>query len=193
VRPSNFDGLVWEDGQSYAVPGVSSLRTVLHAGKWAIATGVGTVLLCFRPYITSGPIVICTAAVSGRPTGVRLEEQRRLLARILSEAERLAAPSDQNELKTRPTQPAPDLETYLREEGPAGAALLLALIACNGNKAADLGNSVKARIGVEIDPVELQQVLSRLPESSSPEMAAALRASGWGAHLRRVEQALSAT
>lgn len=192
VHPSNFDGVAWEDGQPYAVAGVSSLRTVLHAGKWAVATGVGTVLLCFRPHMTAGPIVICTAAVAGRPPGVRFEEQRRLLARILTEAEKLVVSFGQKKPEMHPTEPAPDLETYLRDEGPAGAAMLLALIACKANKAADLASSVKARLGIELEPVELQRVLSRLPEASTPEMAVALKASGWGAHLRRVEQAIAA-
>ncbi|OJH38237.1 hypothetical protein [Cystobacter ferrugineus] len=194
VRASNFDGVAWEDGQQYDVSGVSSLRTVLHVGRWAVATGVGTVLLCFRPHMTAGPIVICTASVAGRPSGVQVEAQRRLLMRILMEAEKLTGPSDHpKKPETRPTEPAPDLATYLRDEGPVGAALLLALIACKGNKAADLASSAKAHLGIALKPVELQRVLNRLPETSTPEIAAALKASGWGAHLRRVEQAMAAT
>jgi hypothetical protein len=192
VRASNFDGVAWEDGQQYAVSGVSSLRTALHAGKWAVATGVGTVLLCFRPHMTAGPIVICTAAVAGRPSGVALEEQRRLLGRILAEADALASPRSTKPTEAPPSKPAADIGTFLREEGPAGAVLLLALLASKGDKAGDLAGSAKLHLGVDLDPGELQRVLGRLPESNGPEMAAALKAFGWGAHLRRVDQALAA-
>jgi len=193
VRASNFDGVAWEDGQQYAVSGVSSLRTALRAGKWAVATGVGTVLLCFRPHMTAGPIVICTAAVAGRPSGVRLEEQRRLLEWILKEAESLASQRSPKQPEARTNKPAADVATFLREEGPTGAVLLLALLACKGDKAGDLAGSARSRLGVDLEPGELQRVLIRLPETSRPEMATALRAFGWGAHLRRVEQAMAAT
>jgi hypothetical protein len=192
VRASNFDGVAWEDGQQYAVSGVSSLRTALHAGKWAVATGVGTVLLCFRPHMTAGPIVICTAAVAGRPSGVRLEEQRRLLERIVAEAAALASPRSPKPTEAPPSTPAADLAAFLQEEGPPGAVLLLALLACKGDKAADIAGSAKSHLGVDLDPAELQRLLGRLPETTGPEMAGALRTFGWGAHLRRVEQALAA-
>lgn len=191
VRANNFDGVAWEDGQQYAVSGVSSVRTALHAGRWAVATGVGTTLLCFRPHMTAAPIVICTAAVAGRPSGVRLEEQRRLFERILTEAEALGSPHP-NEPEMRPKEPATDLSTFLSEEGPIGASLLMALLSCQGDRAADLAGSAKSHLGIELEPGVLQRVLARLPEASRREMAVALRASGWGPHLRRVEQAMAA-
>ena len=56
VFPSEFRTLQWE-GQTYSVPGVSVLQTTLHAGKWAVATGLGTAVLGYRPHSgASGPL-----------------------------------------------------------------------------------------------------------------------------------------
>ncbi len=191
VRAGNFDGVAWEDGEQYVVSGVSSLRTMLHAGRWALATGVGVVVLCFRPHITAGPIVMCTAALGSRPPGVELEEQRRLLSRILRETSAHVRPPSPKQGDTRTNEPALDLDTYLSEEGAQGAGLLLALVACKGDRAADVAKVAKELLGIELPESEAGRALRRVPDSSTQAIVTALRASGWGAHLRRVEQAIA--
>jgi hypothetical protein len=187
VRAGDFDGVSWEDGQQYGVPGVASFRTALHAGRWGLATGVGPVVLCFRGHTTAGPIILCTAALTSRPPGVPLREQRRLISRILSEIDTHAKRPGQNRQAVGKLEPARDLDTYLEEEGAVGAAVLLTLIACNGDRNADLTTVAREILGTGLQREDSERVLCRLPEASVEAMALALRSFGWGAHLRQVE------
>ncbi len=170
---------------------MSSLRTTLHAGRWAIASGVGTVVLCFRPYAAAGPIVVCTAALTSRPPGVESGEQRRLLERIVAEAASHTGPPVHDRDNEPPVEPAFDLDAYLDEEGEVGAALLLAMRACEGDRSADVATVAREVVGVVIPIGEVDRCVRRIPEASTKMIAIALRAHGWGAHLRQIERAMA--
>jgi hypothetical protein len=191
VRAGDFDGVCWDDGQQYGVPGVASFRTALHAGRWALAIGVGPVVLCFRAHTTAGPIVLCTAAATSRPPGVALQEQRRLISRILSEVGAHSMPPVPNGEVAGPLEPAQDLDAYLEEEGAAGTAVLLTLIACNGNRDADLTTVAREILGTALQREVIERILCRLPGASIEAMAMALRSFGWGAHLRQVQRVMA--
>jgi hypothetical protein len=191
VRPGDFDGIAWDDGQQYIVPGVSSLKTTLHAGRWAIASGVGTIVLCFRPHAAAGPIVVCTAALTSRPPGVELGEQRRLLARIVDEVASHTGPPVPDRGDEPLVEPAFDLDAYLDEEGEVGAVLLLAMRACKGDRSADVATVAREVIGVVLPISEVDRCVRRIPEASIQAIAIALRAHGWGAHLRQIERAMA--
>lgn len=187
VHAADFETVEWQDGVAYRVPGVCVLKSALHAGKWAIASGLGVVVLSFRSHAAAGPIVLCTASVAGRAPGVRREEQRRLFERILSEADAarpcLEPPCDAEV----PPGPAADLDACFRETDNRGAAVLLALIACGGDRQADLSGTARQILGISLDPDEALKMLARLPEASADELSEGLRKHGWLPYLKRVE------
>jgi hypothetical protein len=87
--------------------------------------------------------------------------------------------------------PAQDLDTYLHKEGAVGATVLLALIACNGDRNADLVTVAKGILGTALQKEITETILRRLPQASIQAMTTALRSFGWGAHLRQVERVMA--
>jgi hypothetical protein len=191
LKPADFDTVHWEDGAHYSVSGVCHLQTALHAGRWATATGLGPVVLAYRPRSAAGPIVICTALVAGRPLGVDRNEQRRLLQRILAVTESVLPTRAQIDEKSEGSPAAaPDLDTYLRETGEHGAALLLTILACNGDRESDLADAAGKVLGLQLNLEEIEQNLKRIPQASVADISSSLKQHGWTAYLRRVEQFL---
>lgn len=190
VHAADFDTVEWQDGMAYRVPGVCVLKSALHSGKWAVASGLGIVVLSFRLHAAAGPIVLCTASVGSRAPGAKREEQRRLLEQILSEtdaARPCLEPTCDAEVLAGPLA---DLDTYFRETGDRGAAVLLALIACRGDRKADVVGMARQSLGITLDPDEAVKMLTLLPEVSPEDLSDSLRKHGWSAYLKRVEEML---
>ncbi len=190
VHAADFDTVDWEDGRQYAVSGVCYLKTSLHAGRWAVATGLGPVVLSYRPHSAAGQIVLCTASITGRPPGVDRKEQYRLLERILRDVQSSQSSAGQMDSSPRRQVSLLDLVTFLQETGERGASLLLTLFACNGDREADISEVAARVLGLVLSTREVEAGLKRLQEASPEELSAALRKYGWGAHLRRIEQLL---
>lgn len=182
VVPGEFRGITWE-GQNYAVPGVAVLETSLHAGKWAVAAGVGTAVLAWRPHAGAGAVVLCTAALTGRPLGVEREQQRLLLARILSEAASSTAAPRRDE---SPASRRVPLGTFLDEEAEAGAALLLAWLIAGAEEVEAVRSAAHQLLGLELQKPEVERMLARLVMPGVEEARAELRRRGWGPYLRRL-------
>lgn len=180
IRAGEGKAVMWNDGEEFKVSSVSQVDTVLHAGRWA-RTEQGTAVFSYRPHAAAGAIVLCTANVTSRATGVDRAEQARLLGRILTECGAgAAAPTAGGQRHA----PASDSADFLRIEGPRAAALLLALVACEGDRSADLETIARQRLGLVLDPGDARWLLDRLPEAGLDAIQAALIAAGWGAHLR---------
>jgi hypothetical protein len=182
VVPGEFRGVSW-DGQDYAVPGVAVLETSLHAGKWAVAAGLGTAVLAWRPHAGAGAVVLCTAALTGRPLGVEREQQRQLLERILREAASGTTAPRREELSVAERVP---LGTFLDEEGEAGAALLLAWLVAGADEAEAVRSAAQQLLGLELQTPEIKRMLARLVVPGVEEARAELQRRGWGPHLRRL-------
>jgi hypothetical protein len=186
VKPGEFTSLTWEDGSSYKVPGVSRIESALHAGRLAIAQGLGPVALSFRPHQASGPVLICTANLAGRPLGVDPADQKALFDRLLGalESMKAAGDSDTEEIAS----PAADLNVFLSETGGVGAAVLLSLWAVSGDRT-QLNRTARELLGLELAEEDWEKCLKRLPENVSvEEIEKTLHAHGWSAHLRRMKQ-----
>lgn len=187
VHATDFDNVEWQDGVAYGVPGVCVLKSALHSGKWAVASGLGIVVLSFRPHAAAGPIVLCTASVGGRAPGARREDQRRLFEHILAEAN-AARPCRQPTCNTADQLgPVADMDTYFAQTSDRGAAVLLALIACGGDRKANLSDTARQVLGISLDPGEAAKMLALLPEASVDDLSESLRKHGWSAFLKRIE------
>ena len=186
VRPSETDAVRWEDGESYAVSGVCHIETTLPAGRWA-SSDSGAIVLGFRPNTSAGPIVVCTAAITSRAIGVKREEQMRLFARIMAKAHAAGMNSGQP-VKHRNLHPFVDASSFLKETGPAGGAVALALFAAKGDREADLCAIAREFLGVTIDEEQLAVLLQRLPDVELNDLEVALKQLGWSAYIRRVLQ-----
>src|SRR5207302_3677573 len=102
----------------------------LHAGKWATAAGLGTAVLAYRPHAGAGAVVLCSAAVTGRPLGVDREAQRALLRRILEEAAAGTVARGEATSEADPAgQVAENAAAFLEQEREMGAAVVLACLA----------------------------------------------------------------
>lgn len=165
------------------MPGVAVLETSLHAGKWAVATGLGTAVLAWRPHAGAGAVVLCTAALTGRPLGVEREQQRLLLTRILSEAASGTAAPRRDESAAAGLVP---LGTFLDEEAEEGAALLLAWLVAGAEEAEAIRSAAQQLLGLELQKPEVERMLARLVMPGVEEARAELRRRGWGPHLRRL-------
>lgn len=181
IRAHDAKVVKWNDGEEYRVSSVSHIHTVLHAGQWA-RTEEGSAVFSYRPHASAGLVVLCTANVTSRALGVDRGEQERLLGRILAECGGAAVHLDDRS-KDGPMLAA-DTESFLRTEGDAGAALLLALVASGGDRTADLETVARERLGLRLDAGDARRLLDRLPEFNVDRLDVALRDAGWGAHLR---------
>ena len=151
IVAADFDQIVWEDGTESEVSGVSYFKTSMHAGRLATAKNLGPVIFFYRSHVAAGPIVLCSAAVTGRPIGIKREAQKKLLSRINREIKALEPESSKKKNKCRLpiegagncTAPLSVLESFLNENGEQGASLLLALYACNGERQSHLSGTRK--------------------------------------------------
>ncbi len=184
VRPGEASAVVWEDGNRYDVPGLTVLDTALADGHWARSTA-GTSVLAFRPHTRAGLIVICTATVVGPALDADPAAQRALLNRLLDELERRAprhaiAADD----GASPEAPATAAD-YLDRHGADGALVLLAALAAPG---APVDAAALAAIGAALHENRLERLVAAMPSAQPAEVEQALRAAGWGSHLRALGQ-----
>ena len=179
IRAREGRAVTWNDGEEFMVSSVSHVDTVLHAGQWA-RTEQGTAVFSYRPHAAAGTVVLCTANVTSRAVGVDRGEQARLLGRILRECR--GPQADLAETSGHHPVPVADAGEFLRTEGAKGAALLLALVACEGDRTADLEAIARGRLGLDVG--DARCLLDRLPDASLDTIETELKEAGWGAHLR---------
>lgn len=186
VKPGDFSEIVWCEGSIYSVSGVSHFKTSLHAGNWAKAEAGGTTVLGFRTHATAGPIILCSASLTSRPLGIKFEEQQRLFDQIVSciAAMGVVPKKVESDEPIRTVSPL-GIEAFLDEFGEQGASLLLALVASNGDREADLAVNAQKAIGLRLTD-ETVGLLKQLEETPLPGIESALQKYGWGAYLRRL-------
>ncbi|AUB82278.1 hypothetical protein [Candidatus Thiodictyon syntrophicum] len=178
--PGESDGLVWDDGRRYAVPGVTVIETALPQGHWA-RSAAGTSVLAYRPHTQAGLICLCTATVAGPALGADPAEQQALFDRLLDELARRAPerpPAD-------PIAPSPALCAsvceYLERHGAEGALVLLAALNAPDGRADAAGLE---SIGATLAADRLAELVAAQPAATAQAIEQALNAAGWGAHLR---------
>ena len=180
IKPGETSELRWEDGHRYEVPGVTVIDTALSEGHWA-RSAAGTSVLAFRPHTQAGLIALCTATVAGPALGADPTAQRALLHRVLDELERRAPRRPTPAVDHVTPQSAADAAEYLERHGADGALVLLAVFALPGRP---VDAAALAAIGAALPDVRLTQLAAQLPDAAPDEIEQALRAAGWGAHLR---------
>ena len=195
IKAADFDTLVWEDATEYEVSGVSFFKTSMNAGRLATAKQVGPAIFYYRSHAAAGPIVLCSAAVTGRPIGIKRASQKKLLSRIDREI-RVLAPELSKRKKIYPLplpsnsdckDPLLGVETFLKEAGEQGASLVLALYACDGNRQQPLSQTAKEILGISLQEKMIEESLPKIPQVSKETLSAVLTRFGWGAFLRRVD------
>jgi hypothetical protein len=77
------------------------------------------------------------------------------------------------------------IEAFLDEFGEQGASLLLALVASDGNREADMAANAQRAIGLRLTD-ETIGLLKQLEETPLQEIETALQEYGWGAYMRRL-------
>jgi hypothetical protein len=174
--------VTWHDGTSFAVPATTAIRANLPNGCWGRSEGHATVV-AWRPHSQAGWTVLCTPTVAGRTLDADPTVQLALLEHILDEAART---TERRRLQEGPAVPAAaTAEEFLAQRGELGALALLAWWAAPGP---DLDEAALARLGVQLDADALRTLGEALPQLEPGEVEATLRAAGWGAHLRVLEQ-----
>jgi hypothetical protein len=184
VKPGEFNSLLWEERQ-YRVSGTSVFDSALHAAKWATSVGVGTVILGYRAHAAAAPIVLCSAAVTGRPLGVQVEEQRSLFERIIETASSQSVRKEVPTTEGKSAGRAPSLDAFLEEEGNLGAAFLMAKFA--SGEGCDVRKSARDILSIDFSNEQLAHLEDRVPELCGENVEEVLRRRGWGPYLRRIE------
>jgi hypothetical protein len=122
---------------------------------------------------------------------VNRAEQSRLLSRILAEM----GPSKKEQVPPSPAATSSrvisDIDSFLAETGAAGAALTLALVACHGNREAELAEVGRKLLGIALSAKQVESLLHLLPPLELNMLEDGLKRAGWGAYLRRVRQMLA--
>jgi hypothetical protein len=196
IVAADFNTILWEDGTESEVSGVSFFRTSMHAGRLATAKNLGPAIFYYRSHAAAGPVVLCSAAVTGSPIGIKRKAQKKLLSRIIREIKALEPDSPKTKKKCQLPydsasdckDPLSELESFLNESGEQGAALLLALYVCNGERHSRLAQTAKKMLGINIQETMINESLPNIPETSTDVMSEALTRFGWGAFLRRVDR-----
>ena len=180
IAPGETSALTWEDGQRFEVSGVTVIQTAIPNGHWARSTA-GTAVFAYRPHTQAGLVVLCTGTVAGVALGADPAQQRSLLERVLEEMARQAPePVDEDASGQIPDECSTTAE-YLERHGPDGALVLLAALHAG---AGSVDNAALAAIGASLPEDRLAGLVAALPSASPPDIDQALRAAGWGAHLR---------
>lgn len=186
VKASEFQNIDWE-GRQYKVSGTSIFESALHAGKWATSLGVGTTVLGYRSHAAAAPIVLCSAAVTGRPLGVQIEEQRALLEKIFETATAQSpARTTEASSEVKSAGRAQSLDTFLEDEGGLGAAFLMMRLAA-GQAKGEMNEVARDTLGIQLTPDQFTHLEERIPEVTDESIEEALRQHGWSAYLRRIE------
>jgi hypothetical protein len=194
IAPGELDALHWQDGRVDRVPAVTVIDSPLPQGQWARGSaqhGAATGVLAFRPHTGAGLILLCTATVTARALGVRPEHQRELLRHLLAEMARRtpAAGQSRGDAAGPPAGRSADPTDYLARHGADGALVLLAAaLAPQGPVDADALRAIGAALPaarLAALTADLPPDLTDTPAAWAPDaIAQALRAAGWGAHLR---------
>jgi len=162
------------------VSGATVIQTAIPNGHWARSTA-GTAVFAYRPHTQAGLVVLCTGTVAGVALGADPAQQRSLLERVLEEMARQAPePVDEDASGQIPDECSTAAE-YLERHGPDGALVLLAALHAG---AGSVDNAALAAIGASLPEDRLAGLVAALPSASPPDIDQALRAAGWGAHLR---------
>jgi len=180
ISPGETTTLAWGDGQAYRVPGVTVIETALAQEHWARSTA-GTSILAYRPHTQAGLIVLCTATVAGRALGADQNEQRALFDRLLDEITRRAPDRTAADLVVSTPKVCATAAEYLECHGADGALVLLAAMATPDGR---VDCAALAAIGATLAEERLAGLVAALPAAAPDEIEHALRAAGWGAHLR---------
>lgn len=180
ISPGETTALAWEDGQRFEVPGVTVIETAIAEGHWARSTA-GTTVFAYRPHTQAGLMVLCTATVAGVALGADPAQQKALLQRILEETTRRTALRAGTDPSGSTVGVCSTAAEYLDHHGSDGALVLLA--ACGAADGRVSEASLEA-IGATLPGDRLADLVAALPTASPEEMERALRAAGWGAHLR---------
>jgi hypothetical protein len=196
IKAADFDTLVWEDGTEYEVSGVSFFKTSMHAGRLATAKSLGPAIFYYRSHAVAGAVVMCSAAVTGRPIGIKRTAQKKLLSRIDREIRALVPELSKKKKNCASplvsasdcTDPLSGFEAFLHETGEQGAALLLALYACDGERQSRLSQTAEKMLGISLQDNLIEESLPKIPEASKEALSDVLTRFGWGAFLRRVDR-----
>lgn len=188
IRSGEFNQVDWKDGQIFQVPGVVYFDTALHQGRWGVALGKGTSIFCFRSHASAGPVIFCTAALTGRPLQVSLQEQKALFQKIWEESQKgVKAPPVEHGIDNTEAEEERSIEALLEKGGSDYAMLLLALIAAEGEGERDLITIAK-EYRMQLNPVFIEKHMKHFPETPMADIKQLLKKKGWGAFLRRIEK-----
>jgi len=185
VVASEFRSFEWQIAH-HAVPGFVVFRTSLHAAKWGHAPGLGVVVLGYRPNLTAGVIVLCSAVLTARMPGVAVAAQQALYRSIVDAA---AAPVSGEDATSepRPVQSPATVAEFLAQEGELGAAFLLGRLIASEDAAEVIADAAKSSLGIAIASEDARRLAAQLPANTTGNaIRDALQRQGWGAFLRRL-------
>lgn len=180
VCPGESTALVWEDGQNFKVPSVTVIETAIAEGHWA-RSAAGTTVFAYRPHTQAGLIVLCTATITGVALGADPAQQRALLERVMLALTRQTSQRIDADVANRAPTVCATAAEYLEHHGPEGAVVLLAALDAPDGR---VNEAMLAAIGCRLPTDRVASLLAALPGASSRDIEQALRAAGWGAHLR---------
>lgn len=180
IAPGESSALAWEDGQRFEVPGVTVVETAIADGHWARSTA-GTTVFAYRPHTQAGLTILCTATVAGVALGADPAQQRLLLERVLEEMVRRAPGQVGGDAASQAPKECSTAAEYLERHGPDGALVLLAALNAGDGPVND---AALETIGAKLAEERLAALVAALPGVAPCEIEQALRAAGWGAHLR---------
>jgi hypothetical protein len=192
ISAAEFRSFEWGN-HHYPIPGFTVIKTSLHAGKWAEAPGIGTVLLAYHPSTVSGAVVLCVATLASRVVGVSPETQKQLLHRISHAVSASTTAASDSSNESAQAVPPKSIDEFLEQELEIGAAYLLCRLAVADPDSADLTEVAKNQLAIQLPVEDARRLKRRLPLTPPAEVRAALHRFGWGAYLRRLGSPTSTT
>lgn len=173
------DEVAWRSGENFAVPATTAIETSLPTGAWG-RSGDRLVVFGWQPHTQAGVTVVCTSTVAARALGAQPAVQLGLLERIIDAASSAVPEAEEPAAEPGELQ-VENPAAYLERHGDLGA---LALLAWLGSPGPTLDEAELRRLHVELDAETLQRLDTELPPPDPTAVMDALRAFGWGAHLR---------
>jgi hypothetical protein len=179
-----FRSFEWQ-AVHHAVPGFVVFHSSLHAAKWGEAPGLGTVVLGYRPHLSAGVIVLCSAVLTAKVLGLSLSAQQTLYRSIV---DAIASPirSESQSIESEPVELPSTLDEFMAQEKELGAAFLFGRLLSANDSPESVSSAVKTELGVILDPVAILRMSGRIPKVTKIEMHTSLQKHGWGAYLRRL-------
>jgi hypothetical protein len=182
-----FRSFEWQ-AVHHAVPGFVVFRSSLHAAKWGESPGLGTVVLGYRPHLSAGVIVLCSAVLTAKVLGLSLSAQQ-ILYRSIVDAISVPIRNDSQSIESEPVELPSTLDEFMAQEKELGAAFLFGRLLSANDSAESVSSAVKAELSVILDSAAILRMSGRLPKSTRMEMRTTLQKHGWGAYLRRLQSA----